>query len=1012
MRSLPRTLIQIIIILTILGSMFLVHTNSRSSILIKEFIYVGGTTLALLVAALGIAVNGRIASARLSRALAVSFILLILWMFFRHYSGVQSVNAFKYMYSIIALSGLVFLIAITFTEKARDTILWVMVVSTAVLSVYAILQSMGIIIFSWDAGLTRMARSSGTMGNANLLGSFSMAMLPAGAGFLLSRLKLMKIRLVSAAGFTLLCTGAMLASKTRGSLIGLFAIAVFLLFVPFIRKNKRILLSLLLVCLILIGGSVIILGNRMEELSSIETGTFQVRTLIWSGALSMVQSNPILGYGPGSFQIVFPQFRNPDYFLLGVSHNTLHAHCEYLEILSDTGIIGLLLWGAIFYSIIRIVYRKKESEYPHDEKNETADKWLVTGIIAGIVALLAEATVSVALRWPVSALLLALFTGLLLASIPCKFTIIKGFRRYGLAAVLLLIVILLGAIAIPHYFSAMRSGRELFRGKDIYLGHIQSGIDNATAAAAEWRSTGNPEAAQRALYYYDNTMHAADSSIAWCEKCVETNREELGGWYALGSAYISAARLYQSFSPPMTEILLMNGMVAENRQQADRYMMLGLSAYDSLISMAPNYAEVHNNLALVWINIGNPDNAIASLRNAWNLHAHNRGGYAEKVRILNTLTQSRDGVYLHWQITMRLIEKLLRVYDGLDTQSRLFRIIMFDYGNIFLTYKDSADSLQLELVSLVNSSYPEIAPSIEEYTDMQLQQMQTGLDVLEQFEEGDTAGVRMYLNGLTQIELDILPVQRALNGRILAAEGDLEGIQTLSEIMNNFCNADFEYIAAWPMDVSRMMDELNEALLRTGLDEIDEKWIYLSNEITMLRFDRRIFEVIVFIESSRSMLDATTGIREELENLWENIGGPLYCFMRMRDSQTGAPPMHENSLLESSYTGILALQAQDSLNAELVKFEIQWLYVMFCSSYSGIPHYSTIQGARTVSLIDEARSKLVRIIGENETQYQIARILSDLSDHSILTISDEFSNYTEALKSDLIMGRITRPDLP
>ncbi len=119
-----------------------------------------------------------------------------------------------------------------------------------------------------------------------------------------------------------------------------------------------------------------------------------------------------------------------------------------------------------------------------------------------------------------------------------------------------------------------------------------------------------------------------------------------------------------------------------------------------------------------------------------------------------------------------------------------------------------------------------------------------------------------------------------------------------------------------------------------------------------------------------------------------------------------------NSLLESSYTGILALQERDSLSAELVEFEIQWLYVLFCSSYSGIPHYSTIQGARTVLLIDDARGKLVHIIGENETQYQIASLLNDLTALSILHISEEFSNYVEALKSDLIMGRITQPDLP
>ncbi|RKZ10238.1 hypothetical protein DRQ25_03490, partial [Candidatus Fermentibacteria bacterium] len=179
-----------------------------------------------------------------------------------------------------------------------------------------------------------------------------------------------------------------------------------------------------------------------------------------------------------------------------------------------------------------------------------------------------------------------------------------------------------------------------------------------------------------------------------------------------------------------------------------------------------------------------------------------------------------------------------------------------------------------------------------------------------------------------------------------------------------------------------------------------------------LRFDRRIFEMIIFIESSPSLREASTDIRNDLEILWERIGGPLYCFMRIRDDLTGAPLMREASLFHNSYSEILALEEQDSLNAELVLFELQWLYVLFCSSYNGVPHYSTVQGAQTVSLIADAREKLVPILGESETQYQIASMLNDLADHSILCISGEFSYYTEALRNDLIMGRITRPDLP
>lgn len=1012
MRSIPRLAVQIIIILTILGSMFLVQTNSRSSILIKEAIYVGGIALALLVAAIGIMIDGRIASERFSRSLIVSFVLLILWMIFRHYSGVQSVNALKYMYSIIALGALVFLIAATFTENARNTVLWILVASTSVLSVYAILQSMGITIFRWDAGLIRMARSSGTMGNANLLGSFSMAMLPVGSGFLLSRSKLQKFRFIPAALFALLCTGAIIASKTRGSLIGLVAIAVFLSFVPFIRKNMKRLIPLLLVFLILIGGSVLLLGNRMDELASIETGTLQVRKLIWSSTLSMVLSNPLLGYGPGSFQIVFPRFRNPSYFLLGVSHNTLHAHCEYLEILGDTGIIGLLLWISIAYSIFMIVFRRRKSDIPDEDNQHDAGKWLVPGIIAGIVALLAEATVSVALRWPISALLLALFTGLLLASIPSRFTPVKGARKYGLSAILFLLTLILGAVALPDYQSAMRSGKELFMGKDMYLVHIQANMDNAVNAAAEWQASGNPDAAQRAMYYYDGAMHAADSSVVWCEKCVETNHFELGGWYALGSAYISASRLYQQISPPLTNILRMNGIYAEDRHEADRYLLLGLAAYDSLTTMAPDYAEIHNNLALVWINIGYPDSALAELRDAWDLHAHNRYAYADKIRILNILTKSTDGVYLHWQIMMQIVDQLLSIDSETDRRTRLFRMLMFDYGTTFLRHRESADSLQTELISILNSTYPEFASVIEEATDTQIENMQKGLDILSQYEEGDTAAVLVYLNGLSPDELEILPVQRALQGRLQVARGDTEGMQTIIDILKGFGYTGFEYLTTWPMDASQMMDELNEALISAGLDDPDARSMYLSSELIALRFDRRIFEMIIFIESSPSLREASTEIRNDLEIQWERIGGPLYCFMRMRDDLTGAPLMLEASLFHNSYSEILALEQQDSLNAELVLFEIQWLYVLFCSSYNGVPHYSTVQGARTVSLIADAREKLVYILGESETQYQIASMLNDLSDNPALSISDEFSYYIEALRNDLIMGRITRPDLP
>ncbi|MBD3279037.1 MAG: hypothetical protein GF388_12115, partial [Candidatus Aegiribacteria sp.] len=566
-------IIPILIAVTVLGSVFMVQTNSRTSILIKETVYVVGTSAALFLLALHVALGGRLISSRLNLKMVVSFLVLMAWMVFMYHSGIHSVNARQYMFGTFSLGVLVFLMTVSFRDVNRDMLLWVLVSATALLSLYSILQSQGIIIFPWDAGLTRAARSSGTMGNANLLGSFAMAMLPAGTGFLLSRKKLGRFHPFIGATFAVLCMGALLVSKTRGSLIGVAAVLAAVPFFRFVRKDRKRLLAVVLVLALLLAGAVLFLGNRMEELAETDSGgTFQVRKLIWTGTLSMVLQNPLTGYGPGSFQIVFPQFRNPGYFLLGVSHNTLHAHCEYLEIIVDTGIIGLLLWAAAAGFIFMKVFSRRNRIFPVVETDGSTARFTAMGLVLGIVALLAEATVSVGLRWPPSALLLAMFTGLLLTCIKSEYVRLNGVKRVTAVAGLLAAALLLAAVALPNYLRSMKSGRELFRGKDMNLVHIQPNLQMAAEAAAEWRRNGSDNAMQNALQYFYNARMAADSALTWCEKCVETNPDDLGGWYALGSAYVSSARLYQQVTPSLTDILAINGIEAENWTEANRLM--------------------------------------------------------------------------------------------------------------------------------------------------------------------------------------------------------------------------------------------------------------------------------------------------------------------------------------------------------------------------------------------------------------------------------------------------------
>lgn len=71
------------------------------------------------------------------------------------------------------------------------------------------------------------------------------------------------------------------------------------------------------------------------------------RGRIWSAAWCMVKHHPLNGVGPRGFREAFPDCDpEPDVVAAWGTGPAFHAHQLVLEILSETGIIGLLLWLA------------------------------------------------------------------------------------------------------------------------------------------------------------------------------------------------------------------------------------------------------------------------------------------------------------------------------------------------------------------------------------------------------------------------------------------------------------------------------------------------------------------------------------------------------------------------------------------------------------------------------------------------------------------------------------------
>lgn len=103
------------------------------------------------------------------------------------------------------------------------------------------------------------------------------------------------------------------------------------------------------------------------------------REIIWGGGMNIFYKYPIWGGGPGTFRVLFPQFRSPEHYLYDISNVTVYAHNRYIDLLCETGILGFITYMAF---IIIIFYKSfKQIRFCKDEKLKIFQIALFSGII-------------------------------------------------------------------------------------------------------------------------------------------------------------------------------------------------------------------------------------------------------------------------------------------------------------------------------------------------------------------------------------------------------------------------------------------------------------------------------------------------------------------------------------------------------------------------------------------------------------------------------------------------------
>lgn len=133
--------------------------------------------------------------------------------------------------------------------------------------------------------------------------------------------------------------GGIAATLSRGALVGLTALVLWLLLSGRIGIRRVIFMVAAVVGVIAIGFALWsnVIEHRLEEKNNIASRNVESRADFWNAAIEMGSHNPILGVGPGRFGVEEPKyvFDNPVELESPVTHNT------YLEILAENGPFAL-----------------------------------------------------------------------------------------------------------------------------------------------------------------------------------------------------------------------------------------------------------------------------------------------------------------------------------------------------------------------------------------------------------------------------------------------------------------------------------------------------------------------------------------------------------------------------------------------------------------------------------------------------------------------------------------------
>jgi O-antigen ligase len=201
------------------------------------------------------------------------------------------------------------------------------------------------------------------------------------------------------AGIAALMAGTIFLSGSRGGMLGFgVQVAVLAVLLRPQRGDWKQPVALGVFLAVMIGFLIWIGGNELtRRLVSIQSEARQeltggVRLTIDRDCLRMLREKPFLGWGLGTFPVVYPQFRS-----FYTSFFVNQAHNDYLQLLVETGIAGF----AIALWFLALTFRRAWAKL--ENWTETVNGTLTVAALLGCIGILVHSFLDFNLQIPANA---------------------------------------------------------------------------------------------------------------------------------------------------------------------------------------------------------------------------------------------------------------------------------------------------------------------------------------------------------------------------------------------------------------------------------------------------------------------------------------------------------------------------------------------------------------------------------------------------------------------------------